>query len=223
MTTAPSASIVASAITPSTWIDGAVVAAVARAGVVAERDVRGAEHLLVGDDAARDARALVRADAELGDDVGALAGLRDRRARRRRPSGRPRRRRCGRARTSAGSGSSTSPSPASAIERSITHTPSAPVASGAMKTSPAGRFPNAPGWSSTPSSSFHSRPVTSNVQSVPPGVVTRTRAAARRAARRGCAVSSRRRRSRPPSRAPASSGPCARRRRRASRSRARAA
>ena len=76
-------------------------------------------------------------------------------------------------------GSSTSPTPPSAIERSITHTPSAPVASGATKTSPAGRLPNAPGRSSTPSSSFHSRPVTSNVQSVPPGVVTRTRARAR--------------------------------------------
>ena len=38
-----------------------------------------------------------------------------------------------------------------------------------MKTSPAGRLPNAPGVSSTPSSSFHSRPVTSKVQSVPPG------------------------------------------------------
>ena len=53
----PSASIVASAMTPSTWIDGPVVAAVARARVVAERDVRGAEHLLVGDHAAGDARA----------------------------------------------------------------------------------------------------------------------------------------------------------------------
>ena len=174
MTTVPSASIVASAMTPSTWIVGSVVAAVARARVVAERDVRGAEHLLVRDHAARDARALVRADAELGDDVGALARLGDRLARR-----------CGRATALdaddapapnvSAIGSSTSPSPASAIERSITHTPSAPVASGEMKTSPAGRLPNAPGVSSTPSSSFHSRPVTSKVQSVPPGVVTRTR------------------------------------------------
>ena len=81
-------------------VDRRLVVAAVAALVVAEGDVGGAEHLLVRDDLARQARLVVRADAELGDDVGAapassITGARDR------PRSRRRRRRCGPRGTSA--------------------------------------------------------------------------------------------------------------------------
>ena len=60
----------------STWIEALVVAAVS-AGVPPDGDVRGVRRLLVEHHVATRLHRRVQPDAELGDDVGALTGVRD--------------------------------------------------------------------------------------------------------------------------------------------------
>ena len=118
----------------------------------AERDVAGAEDLLVLEDLAGEGRLLVRPDSELGDGR-AVGPVRRSGARRGAPLG-------------AGGGGQVvaldgeprrlGHAPDRAIEPSTTSTPSPPA--GEMKPSPHGRFPNAPGSVSSPASGIAARP-----------------------------------------------------------------
>ena len=142
---------VASVTTTSRWIGHRDRAADARAG--AEGDVDGAEDLLVLEDVAGQPRALVGADAELGEVGALLAGAREQLVEALalgpgglRRGGRPRR---------SGAPGGPGRGRCEASERVAT-VPSPPA--GAMKPSPHGRLPNAPGAVRSPSSAMPSRP-----------------------------------------------------------------